>query len=607
MPDYDDTNPIDTTQPEDNFDPLGIMGWVIGGKYRIRGYLGGGGFGEVYEACNENLTEQRLVIKFFKRVQAREKFAKEAKILCMLDHPNISRVIDYLPEEGAVVVAFIDGKDGGVILKESGAIKEELFIKVARSISSAIAYAHEKKIAHRDIKPGNIIIDKHENVYLIDFGIAKEMGTEATKTAYTALTPMFAAPERQSGEKGYNPFLSDVYETGITLFNLATNSLPYRNPTNPLVEEWGGMAANRLSPELTRILKKATHPVPAKRYPSAAAMAEDLKSLQAAFGGSRKRSRLPLIAALILIVAIAGYLGRNQITGLWAGRPAVEERPAETTSSPQNVPDQPPDETGGASTGRPSGTAEDVTSVEVEPPPVPAQQQLPEQKPAVAEPQVVAQQDKPADNAGKVGDDASQGEAENIPEQKPEPKPQPPPKSEVFLGIIPSDSVSLTVGGVKRQSGQRFTIDPGKYDVVVVHPDFPIYRGSLDATSGKVDQALDLAELSGALDTIGLQIALIPVETDYVLELKRNGRRKLIFDFPYLGLSQVTGDWLIELDVKPVGAALGKSVKVDSCVIFPFDPALRQVVKGKSGVLRVAGRESQQTTSARLLVYWSQN
>jgi serine/threonine-protein kinase len=173
MPDNSDTNPMDSTnpEPEPNSDPLGIIGWVIGGKYKIHSYLGGGGFGEVYEGYNENLSEQKLVIKFFKRVQAREKFDKEAKILCMLDHPNICRVIDYLPDEGAVVVAFIDGRDGSVMLKQSGALEGNLFLKVARGITSAIAYAHNKKIAHRDIKPGNILVDKNENVFLIDFGI----------------------------------------------------------------------------------------------------------------------------------------------------------------------------------------------------------------------------------------------------------------------------------------------------------------------------------------------------------------------------------------------------------------------------------------------------
>ena len=145
-------------------DPLGVIGWVIGGKYKIRSYIGGGGFGEVYSGYNVNLVEQKLVVKFFKKVQARDKFDKEAKVLCLLDHPNICRVIDYLPEEGALVVAFIDGRDGKEILKESGALSSDMLLRGARTMTSALAYAHSKKIAHRDIKPDNIIIDKNDHI-----------------------------------------------------------------------------------------------------------------------------------------------------------------------------------------------------------------------------------------------------------------------------------------------------------------------------------------------------------------------------------------------------------------------------------------------------------
>ncbi len=595
MPDkYDDTAPLDNTEPEANFDPLGIMGWTIGGKYKIHSHLGGGGFGEVYEAYNENLPEQRLVIKFFKRVQAREKFAKEAKILCMLDHPNICRVIDYLPDEGAVVVAFIDGHDGGVILKKTGALPEELFIKAARGITSAIAYAHEKKIAHRDLKPGNIIIDKNENVFLIDFGIAKEMGTEATKTAYTALTPMFAAPERQSGEKGYNPFISDIYETGITLFNLATNSLPYRNPTNPLVEEWGGVAAKRLSPELTRILKKATHPDPARRYKSAAEMAEDFKNLKVAFGGSRRRTRLPIMIGLAVILIAAGaYFGRGYLSGFMATS-STPEKTTEITPQPvineSTTPAQPPQEEGNI-----SGVAD------------PNQKQT--DTAATAAAQILPSQPQTIPGSASVEDKPAVKEAEQDVVKAPEPKPLPPPppaKSELYLAVIPSDSVSLKVAGKVRKPGQRFDIDPGKYEVAVVQPEFPIYRGTIEAVKGKSDIVLDLAKLSPAADTIEMQIALIPPTENHILELSRNGRRQTIYNFPYFGLSQITGEWDFALNIKPIGAAQGTTPKIDSCVIFPFNPALRHVIRGSAGTIKVAAPSSGGASVARMLIYWSQ-
>ncbi len=593
MPDNDDTHRMDDSTPEANLDPLGILGWVIARKYKVKKYLGGGGFGEVYEGYNENLSEQRLVIKFFKRVQAREKFDKEAKILCMLDHPNICRVIDYLPEEGAVVVAFIDGKDGGVILKDSGALPELLFLKVARSITDAIAYAHTKKIAHRDIKPGNIIVDKAENVFLIDFGIAKEMGTDATKTAYTALTPMIAAPERQVGEIDYNPFLSDIYETGITLFNMATNSLPYRNPTNPNAGEWGGLAAKRLSPELTRILKKATHPNPTNRYKSTQELAEEMKNLTNAYGGSGKRSRLPVYLSLLAVLIVAGFFGRGYISDFWnqttssvpASPPPITEPDQQEAITPEDTETE-----GQSSPDQDSTESEQVaaTAVEETTPPVTQEEQPPSQPPVEVEQQPVVQEEPP------------------VKQPEPDPEPPPPAISKVMVAVIPSDSASLTVGGTARQSGSRFEIDPGRYEIAVMHPDFPIYRETLEAVDGPVDLAIDLARQSIAADTFDLQVALIPPNDNCILELTRNGRRQMIYNFPYLGLTQQTGEWYFEINIKPIGPAAGSEIQIDSCVIFPFITALRETMKGQSGSFNVGVSDDEEVSMARFLIYWTE-
>jgi len=156
----DNKNPFDGDQgPQwrENFDPQTLIGWEVADKYKILRHLGGGGFGEVYEAFNVNLIVQRVVVKFLKQVRSRDRFEKEAKILCQLDHPNICRIIDFLPDESALVMQFIDGRDFDVILEETGPPTEEIILKVARSVCAATAYAHTRRIAHRDIKPKNIM------------------------------------------------------------------------------------------------------------------------------------------------------------------------------------------------------------------------------------------------------------------------------------------------------------------------------------------------------------------------------------------------------------------------------------------------------------------
>ena len=573
-------------------DPLGIIGWSIGGKYKIQSHLGGGGFGEVYAGYNENLPEQRVVIKFFKRVQAREKFAKEAKILCMLDHPNIGRVIDFLPDEGAVVVSFIDGKDGAVMLKQSGALPERLFLNVARSITGAISYAHEKKIAHRDLKPGNIMIDRSENVYLIDFGIAKEMGTEATKTAYTALTPMFAAPERQMGDKDYNPFLSDIYEAGVTLFNFATDSLPYRNPANPDINEWGGPAAKRLSPELTRILKKATHPIPKRRYSSAAELAEEFRNLRTAYGKGKKKAVLPIAAAAVIVLAVLGYFLLNPSSE----RPSSSSIPTDTTAqSPvtKSTVDEP-----AKSALQQTSTKQPTTSGGV------SDQEAKTVTPQTQKPETVARKDTVQTEKPTPPKDTKSQEQIAVKEQPPAPPP-PPPMSQMLIRVTPSDILSLHVDGVRRRPDERFETKPGSHQISVIHENYPVFQRKIETVAGPADFSYNLAEEFKSLDTVDLQVALIPPSDNHILEIVRNGRKQSITNFPYLGLKQLTGEWSVQFNIKPVGAAGGQTAAVDSAVILPLEAGSRYMIRGGSGILKV-GSGGEKVSVARLLIYWTQ-
>jgi len=288
------------------FDTQSLVGWVVADKYKITRHIGGGGFGEVYEAINVNLPEQKVVIKFLKQIDSRDRFEKEAKILCQLSHPNICNIIDFLPKENALIMQFIEGRDCDQIIKESGPFKSDTALDIACKISDALAYAHSRGIAHRDIKPKNIMLDKQGHVYLIDFGIAKEVGvTGLTVTGQMALTPQFAAPERLNPDRPYDPFISDIYELGASVYRLITDLSPSEG-LHSANKRASKDSINRNIPSLLRnILKKATQAAPDERY-------RTMKEFHQALinGGPKSSSTIPGwlkyagVAAIIIIAAI---------------------------------------------------------------------------------------------------------------------------------------------------------------------------------------------------------------------------------------------------------------------------------------------------------------
>lgn len=565
-----DTDPI---HPDD---PLGLIGWTVAGKYKINSYLGGGGFGEVYDGHNVNLPEQRLVIKFFKRVITRDKFIKEARILCMLDHPNISHVIDFLQEEGALVVAFIDGRDCGQILREEGVLPERLFLSVSKSIASAVAYAHERKIAHRDIKPDNIMIDKNNHAYLIDFGIAKQIGGDATRTGYQALTPMFAAPERQQGDADYNPYLSDVYELGVTLFNMVTRTMPYRNPVNPDIGEWGGSAATRINPQLRQIIRKATDPVPAKRYKDVRSMANDLDKITSVYtkGSARKAVLWSVVA---VAVAAAGFFGFKAFRGDFASAPATSAAPTETQTT---------------STPEPIDT-----------------QQTPAEASAAID--TSAQSRETSAESAKQGSATTQSQAAeeqpttSEPEPEPEPLP-PPPKPKLRVGVVPEESTVLYVDGKSRPVGSRFETSDGSHSIEIVNPDFPVHTKTIRVAGQFTEDNIDLSRINADCDSVDVRLSWNPPAENVMVNLSMNGGLHRFSRLPVLDLIKPAGIWQIDIVMLPLDDEISEII-VDSCKTWPFGNGPTQKISGNSGRLELTAPSGvdEKVTMIPLQIFWS--
>ena len=212
------------------------------GAYQIIQQIGAGGMGEVYRAVRaDDQYRQEVALKVVRvgqdSGQVIHRFRNERQILASLEHPNIARLLDGgTTEEGLpyLVMEMIEGVPIGEFCdshKLSIPDRLRLFIKVC----SAVQYAHQRLIIHRDIKPSNILVTADGTPKLLDFGIAKVLGSDLlgqqdhTLTVYRVLTPGYASPEQIKDEPMTTA--SDVYSLGVVLYELLTGSSPYKATT----------------------------------------------------------------------------------------------------------------------------------------------------------------------------------------------------------------------------------------------------------------------------------------------------------------------------------------------------------------------------------------
>ena len=328
------------------------------GPWEILEELGRGGMGVVYLARRvDGAFERQVALKVVKRGMDTEeilqRFRYERRILAGLDHPHIARLLDGgATDDGRpfLVVERVKGRPIDRYADEEG-LDVEGRIVLFRAVCAAVDHAHRNLVVHRDLKPSNVLVEAGGTVKLLDFGIAKLRGPDAgltapwTRTSVRMLTPEYAAPEQLRGE-GITT-ATDVYALGILLYRLLTGRHPHgapghsihqlersileQDPTRPSavpVEE-GPAAARRTTPgalrrrlrgDLDRILLRALEPDPARRYPSAAALDEDLRrhlahepivtrGYSALYRAGRflRRHRLGVAATAAMVLLIGSY------------------------------------------------------------------------------------------------------------------------------------------------------------------------------------------------------------------------------------------------------------------------------------------------------------
>ena len=217
------------------------------GPFQIINQIGAGGMGEVYRAFRVDEYEKEVAIKVVRAGQesgfSLSRFKNERQILARLDHPNIARLLDGGTTDDGLpyfVMDFIEGRPIDEYCVSHGLPTEDR-LRLFSQVCSAVQYAHQRLIIHRDIKPGNILVTSDGTPKLLDFGIAKILDAEApagqyepTLTIFRALTPGYASPEQVKGETITTA--TDVYSLGVVLYELLTGRHPYRKPNSTAQE-----------------------------------------------------------------------------------------------------------------------------------------------------------------------------------------------------------------------------------------------------------------------------------------------------------------------------------------------------------------------------------
>ena len=349
---------------------------IPGGRYHLVERLSTGAIGAVYKALDTVLDRPvavkcvRLDTPFADHSpdELRERFVREARIAARLQHSSIVTIHDIVatPDRGFIIMEFIEGQSLESMLASRSRLELSTAVGIISQLASALDYAHERNVVHRDVKPSNILVSPFHDVWVTDFGIAKsELSTNLTMAGGVLGTPDYMSPEQAKGEDVDRR--SDLFSLGCILFECAVGEKPFRSPslTGVLLSiindepffplNWRSLGLpTALKPILYHALEKDRD----KRYPTGSELMAALTSL-------------PRDA-----VEKADVLVRNEV-------PATEEPKAEEPKAEEPKAEEPKAEEPMAASGAPvrvgegSGVTKGVTSRAASDRSVAAQQPVP--------------------------------------------------------------------------------------------------------------------------------------------------------------------------------------------------------------------------------------
>jgi len=272
---------------------------ALAAHYELDCEIGRGGMGIVYRAKDRRLKRQ-VAIKLLPpelafRSEIKSRFLREAETAAQLSHPNIVPIYTVDEQEGLVffVMAYVSGDNLAKRLHERGVLTVDETRKILREVADALAYAHDRGVVHRDIKPDNILLEQASGRPLVtDFGIARAMDSEGdsrlTATGMAIGTPAYMSPEQAAGEREIDG-RSDLYSLGILGYQMLTGEPPFVASSTPAmlvkhISERPIPVEQRrtdVPQDLARTVMMLLEKEPANRFPTASALVSALDSRMA--------------------------------------------------------------------------------------------------------------------------------------------------------------------------------------------------------------------------------------------------------------------------------------------------------------------------------------
>jgi tetratricopeptide (TPR) repeat protein/tRNA A-37 threonylcarbamoyl transferase component Bud32 len=310
----------------------------FGPRYRIESLLGQGGMGRVYKAYDKDI-DRTVALKVVRHgvmgeTDALKRFKQELHLASKISHKNILRIHDMGEVGGTkfITMAYVEGQDLYGILKEHPKMPIERALKFATQLAEALAAAHAEGVIHRDLKPQNILVNKDDQIFVSDFGLAKsfEEGAQGmTKTGAFLGTPRYMSPEQVEGKPADQR--SDLYAYGLIFYEMVTGDVPFtgestlkvmyqriqekpKNPklVNPSLPSW-----------IARIIMRCLEKDPAERYQTAYEILADLQGSKPSGGSRSLQIQIPefarwrwtwvagsVVGALLLVSALLVLWGK---------------------------------------------------------------------------------------------------------------------------------------------------------------------------------------------------------------------------------------------------------------------------------------------------------